>query len=141
MNTLFLLIIGIPIIEIFVMIKMGQQIVAINTILLIFLTATIGIYFVRIQGLNTIKSGFTNLYQNKTPIYEIISGASIAVAAILLILPGFITDFIGFALLFPFTRKVLINNWISKNKIKKQSNSNIIDAEIIEDKKKDDNKI
>lgn len=95
----------------------------------------------RIQGLNTIKSGFTNLYQNKTPIYEIISGASIAVAAILLILPGFITDFIGFALLFPFTRKVLINNWISKNKIKKQSNSNIIDAEIIEDKKKDDNKI
>ena len=141
MNTLFLLIIGIPIIEIFVMIKMGQQIGAINTILLIFLTATIGIYFVRIQGLNTIKSGFTNLYQNKTPIYEIISGASIAVAAILLILPGFITDFIGFALLFPFTRKVLINNWISKNKIKKQSNSNIIDAEIIEDKKKDDNKI
>tara|TARA_B110000967_G_scaffold168829_1_gene177990 strand:+ start:918 stop:1289 length:372 start_codon:yes stop_codon:yes gene_type:complete len=123
------------------MIKMGQQIGAINTILLIFLTATIGIYFVRIQGLNTIKSGFTNLYQNKTPIYEIISGASIAVAAILLILPGFITDFIGFALLFPFTRKVLINNWISKNKIKKQSNSNIIDAEIIEDKKKDDNKI
>ena len=141
MNTLFLLIIGIPIIEIFVMIKMGQQIGAINTILLIFLTATIGIYFVRIQGLNTIKSGFTNLYQNKTPIYEIISGASIAVAAILLILPGFITDFIGFALLFPFTRKVLINNWISKNKIKKQSNSDIIDAEIIEDKKKDDNKI
>jgi len=141
MNSLFLLIIGIPIIEIFVMIKMGQQIGAINTILLIFLTATIGIYFVRIQGLNTIKSGFTNLYQNKTPIYEIISGASIAVAAILLILPGFITDFIGFALLFPFTRKVLINNWISKNKIKKQSNSNIIDAEIIEDKKKDDNKI
>ena len=110
MNTLLLVIIGIPIIEIFVMIKMGQQIGAINTVLLIFLTATIGIYFVRIQGLNTIKSGFTNLYQNKTPIYEIISGASIAIAAVLLILPGFITDFIGFALLFPFTRKILIKN-------------------------------
>ena len=138
MNTLLLVIIGIPIIEIFVMIKMGQQIGAINTVLLIFLTATIGIYFVRIQGLNTIKSGFTNLYQNKTPIYEIISGASIAIAAVLLILPGFITDFIGFALLFPFTRKILIKNWMKKNRVDQESDNKIIEADIVEEEKKDD---
>ena len=138
MNTLLLVIIGIPIIEIFVMIKMGQQIGAINTVLLIFLTATIGIYFVRIQGLNTIKSGFTNLYQNKTPIYEIISGASIAIAAVLLILPGFITDFIGFALLFPFTRKILIKNWMKKNRVDQESDKKIIQADIVEEEKKDD---
>jgi UPF0716 protein FxsA len=137
MNTLLLVIIGIPIIEIFVMIKMGQQIGAINTVLLIFLTATIGIYFVRIQGLNTIKSGFTNLYQNKTPIYEIISGASIAIAAVLLILPGFITDFIGFALLFPFTRKILIKNWMKKNRVDQESDNKIIEADIVEEEKKD----
>ena len=114
MNSVFLLIIGIPILEIMVMIKIGQQVGAINTILLILLTAFIGIYYARIEGINTIKSGFMNLYQNKVPIYELISGASIAMAAVLLIIPGFITDTIGFILLFPITRKFLINIWLKK---------------------------
>ena len=96
------------------MIKIGQQIGAINTVLLIFLTAIIGVYYARIEGLNTIKSGFLNIYQNKVPIYEIISGASIAIAAVLLIIPGFITDCLGFILLFPITRKFLVNTWIKK---------------------------
>ena len=139
MNSLFLLIIGIPAIEILVMIKIGQEIGALNTVLLIFLTATIGIYYARIEGINTIRSGFLNLYQNKKPVYEIVSVASIAIAAVLLILPGFITDVIGFSLLFPFTRKVLINRWIKKNNLNnKEKDSDVLDGEIIEDKKKDD---
>jgi len=143
MNSLFLIIIGIPVLEIIVMIKIGQQIGAINTVLLIFLTATIGIYYARIEGLNTIKSGLVNLYQNKAPVYEMISGASIAIAAVLLILPGFITDTIGFLLLFPITRKFLINIWIKKKYVQqnKDKNNDIVDAEIIEDKKKDENEL
>ena len=142
MNSLLLVIIGIPVLEIIVMIKIGQQIGAINTVLLIFLTAIIGVYYARIEGLNTIKSGLINLYQNKTPVYEMISGASIAAAAVLLIVPGFITDTIGFLLLFPITRKFLINFWIKKNKIKQENhNNNIIDAEIIEEKKKDEDEL
>ena len=109
MNSLLLFIIGIPAVEILVMIKIGQQVGAINTVLLIFLTAIIGVYFARIEGLNTIRSGVVNLYLNKTPVYEMISGASIAMAAVLLIVPGFITDTIGFLLLLPFTRAFLIN--------------------------------
>ena len=136
MNSVFLVIIGIPVLEILVMIKIGQQIGAINTVLLIFLTAIIGIYYARIEGLNTIRSGLANLYQNKAPIYEMISGASIALAAVLLIIPGFITDTLGFILLFPLTRKLLINNMIKKRNVK-QDNNNIIDAEIIEEEKKD----
>ena len=136
MNSLLLVIIGIPVLEIIVMIKIGQQIGAINTVLLIFLTAIIGIYYARIEGLNTIRSGLANLYQNKAPIYEMISGASIALAAVLLIIPGFITDTLGFILLFPLTRKLLINNMIKKRNVK-QDNNNIIDAEIIEEEKKD----
>ena len=139
MNSLFLIIIGVPVLEIMAMIKIGQQIGAINTVLLIFLTAIIGVYYARIEGINTIKSGMVNLYQNKAPIYEMISGASIAIAAILLVLPGFITDTIGFLLLIPFTRKFLINIFVKKKHVKKDENDkNIIEAEIIEEKEKDE---
>ena len=139
MNTLLLIIIGLPILEILLMIKIGQQIGAFNTILIIFVTAIFGIYHAKIQGINTIKSGMTNLYQNKIPVYEIISGASIAVAAILLILPGFISDTIGFLLIIPFTRKLIINFWF-KNKYNNNKNGNdeILDAEIIEEEKRKD---
>ena len=138
MNSLLLAIIGIPVLEIIVMIKIGQQIGAINTVLLIFLTAIIGVYYARIEGLNTIRSGIVNLYQNKTPVYEMISGASIAIAAVLLILPGFITDALGFLLLFPITRKLLIGAWIKKKYVKQNNNeeNNVIDAEVIEEEKK-----
>jgi|TARA_B110000967_G_scaffold202648_1_gene241884 UPF0716 protein FxsA len=144
MNSLLLLIIGIPILEITVMIKVGQQIGALNTILIIFVTAFVGIYYARIEGINTIKSGLLNLYQNQVPVYEIISGASIAIAVILLILPGFISDTIGFFLLFPFSRKFIINLWIKKqykknNKIKE--NEDIIEAEIVETKNKDEDEL
>jgi|TARA_B110000211_G_C13830651_1_gene443384 UPF0716 protein FxsA len=139
MNTLLLIVIGLPILEITLMIKMGQQIGALNTILIICLTAVIGIYYAKIEGINTIKSGLTNLYKNEIPFYEIISGASIAIAALLLILPGFISDTIGSLLLIPFTRKVIINFWL-KNKYKKniKNSEEIIDAEIIEEKKDKD---
>ena len=95
MNTFFLILIGLPALEIFIMIKIGGQIGALNTISLIFLTAIIGIYYARIQGIQTLKSGIANMYQNKAPIYELISGASIACAALLLIIPGFVTDSVG----------------------------------------------
>ena len=120
--------------EIWLLIKIGANIGALNTISLIFLTAIVGIYFARLQGYNTLKSGFVNIYQNKTPVFEIISGASIAIAAGLLILPGFITDSIGFILLIPFTRKLMINLFL-KNKDNVEENKDIIEAEIIEDKK------
>ena len=139
MNTLLLIIIGLPILEITIMIKVGQQIGALNTILVIFFTAIVGISYAKIEGINTLKSGMTNLYQNKIPLYEMISGASIAIAAILLILPGFISDSIGFLLLFRFTRKLIINLWFkNKYKVNNQYNEETIDAEIIEDKKDKD---
>ena len=139
MNTLMLLIIGLPILEIAVMIKIGQQIGTFNTILIIFFTAIVGIYYAKVEGLNTIKAGMVNLYKNKIPFYEILSGASIAVAAILLILPGFISDTIGFLFLIPFTRKLIISLWLrNKYKVKSQNEENIIDAEIIEEKKEKD---
>ncbi len=109
MNPLFLIFIGIPAIEIFLLIKIGGQLGALNTVALIFLTAIIGIYFAKHQGIRTLRSGMVNLYQNKSPVYEIMSGASIAVAAILLIIPGFFTDTIGFLLLIPFTRKIFFS--------------------------------
>ena len=141
MNSLLLLIIGLPILEIAVMIKIGQQIGTFNTILIIFFTAIVGIYYAKIEGLNTIKSGMVNLYKNKIPLYEILSGASIAMAAILLILPGFISDTIGFLFLVPFTRKIMINSWL-KNKYKNKNNhhheEHVIDTEIIDEKKKDE---
>ena len=134
MNTILISIIAIPIIEILLFIKIGENIGAINTILLIIFTAVVGVYFARMQGIMTIKSGFTNLYQNKLPIYEILSGASIAIAAVLLIIPGFFTDTIGFLLLVPFTRKLLLSSIIKKNKNFKKEDKTI-EAEIIDEKK------
>ena len=130
-----------PILEIGLMIKIGQQIGAFNTILIIFFTAIVGIYYAKIEGINTIKLGMTNLYKNKIPFYEIVSGASIAIAAILLILPGFISDTIGFLLIIPFSRKIIISFWL-KNKYQrnKGNTEEVIDAEII-DKKKDKDEI
>ncbi len=133
MNSLLLIIIGLPILEIWIMIKIGAQIGALNTILLIFLTAVLGLYCARVQGLSTIKSGFYNLYQNKIPVYEIISGASIAIASVFLIIPGFVTDFIGFVLLIPFTRKIIIN-YLLRNYQPKNQRNNVVDGEIIEEK-------
>ena len=120
MNTILISIIAIPIIEILLFIKIGQNIGAINTVLLIIFTAVVGVYFARIQGIRTLKSGFINIYQNKLPVYEILSGASIAIAAVFLIIPGFFTDTIGFLLLIPITRKLLLSSIIKKNKIKKK---------------------
>ena len=135
--TLLLFLIGIPALEIFVMIKIGENIGALNTIVLIFLTAIIGIYFAKIEGINTLRSGIYNLYKNKLPLFEIVSGASIALAALLLIIPGFITDAIGFLLLIPFTRKIIVNFFLKgKNNINK-SNNNYIEGEIIKDKDRD----
>ena len=133
MNTFFLILIGLPALEIFIMIKIGAQIGALNTISLIFLTAIIGIYYARIQGIQTLKSGIANIYQNKAPIYELISGASIACAALLLIIPGFVTDSVGFILLFPFSRKILLKIIFRKGKETSETRKNIktIDGEII----------
>ena len=138
MNSFFLLFIGVPALEVFLLIKVGGQVGALNTLALIFLTAIIGIYFAKLQGIQTLKSGMINLYQNKMPIYEMMSGASIAVAALLLIIPGFFTDLIGFLLLIPFTRKIFFKLAL-RNKpmadIKKQNET--IDGEIIDNKKDD----
>jgi len=108
MNAVILFIIGIPLIEIYLMIKIGSVIGAFNTIFLIFFTAVTGIYFAKLEGLNAIRSGFGQLVKNKIPIYEIISGATLAFAALLLIIPGFLTDLIGFLLIVPMTRKIFI---------------------------------
>ena len=136
MNPFFLIFICLPALEIYLLIKVGGHVGALNTVALIFLTAIIGVYFARYQGIQTLKSGIINLYQNKMPIYEIMSGASIALAAFLLIVPGFFTDFIGFLLLIPFTRKILFNLALRKklkNDIKSQNRT--IDGEIIDNKK------
>ena len=139
MNSLFLIFIGLPALEVFLMIKIGGKIGALNTVSLIFLTAIIGIYFAKLEGIRTIRSGAINLYQNKLPIYEIISGASIAFAALLLIIPGFFTDTLGFLLLIPFTRKILIRSFVKRKTTQtNQESSNTLDGEIIEDKDKKD---
>ena len=134
MNTFFLIFIGLPALEIFLMIKIGGEIGALSTVALIFLTAILGIYYARVQGIQTLRSGIVNLYQNKVPIYEIMSGASIAFASLLLIIPGFLTDIIGFFILVPFTRKLIFKK-IFKNQaeIKENQNKNkTIDGEIID---------
>tara|TARA_Y100000590_G_scaffold450669_1_gene590712 strand:+ start:3360 stop:3740 length:381 start_codon:yes stop_codon:yes gene_type:complete len=120
------------------MIKIGESIGALNTVVLIFLTAIIGIYYAKIEGLNTLRSGIYNLYKNKIPIFEIISGASIAIAALFLIIPGFVTDAIGFLLLIPFTRKIIINSFLKKQKIVKENKENFIDGEVLEEKKEEE---
>ena len=136
MNPFFIFFIALPALEIFLFIKIGGQIGALNTVALIFLTAIIGVYFAKLQGIQTLKSGMVNLYQNKMPIYEIMSGASIAIAALLLIIPGFFTDLIGFLLLIPFTRRIifsLILNNKSQSQIKREDGT--IEGEIMDDKK------
>ena len=139
MNSFFLLFIALPALEIFLMIKIGGKIGALSTVSLIFLTAIIGVYFAKLEGIKTMRSGVMNLYQNKIPVYEMFSGASIAIAALLLIVPGFFSDTIGFLLLIPFTRKILISFFVKKNKIStSQENTNTLDGEIIEDKDKKD---
>ena len=137
MNTVLLLLIVIPTVEIFLMIKIGQNIGALSTIGLIFFTAVIGIYFAKLEGLNTLKSGINNLYKNKIPIYEMISGASIAFAALLLIIPGFLTDFLGFIFLVPFTRKKIISLFLGKKRPVAEK-KDYIEGEILDRDKKDD---
>ena len=133
MNTIILFIICIPLIEIYLLIKVGSMIGAFNTIFLIFFTAITGVYFARLAGLNAIRSGFNQLIKNEIPIYEIISGAALAFAALLLILPGFLTDLIGFLLIIPITRKFFISSISSKLKNKKvNSNNDIIEGNIDE---------
>jgi len=138
MNAVILFIIGIPLIEIYLMIKVGGMIGAFNTIFLIFFTAVTGLFFARLAGLNAIRSGFNQLIKNEMPIYEIISGAALAIAALLLIIPGFLTDLIGFLLIFPITRKFFITSISSKFK-KKNFNDDFIEGEI-EEIKEDNNK-
>ncbi len=121
MNSILLAIILIPVVEIYLFIKIGSEIGAITTILLIFATAIIGVYYAKYEGLNTLRSGFVQLSKNQTPVYEFISGAAIAIAAILLIIPGFATDIFGFLLIFPLSRKFIFSKF--KNKIKKKENS------------------
>ena len=133
MNAAILLIIGIPAIEIYLMIKVGGIIGALNTILLIFFTAITGIYFTKMAGLSTLRSGFNQLIKNEIPVYEIISGAALAFAAFLLILPGFLTDIVGFLLIIPPTRRILISSISSKFKKKDNiKNENIIEGNVEE---------
>ena len=121
MNSIFLIIILIPIVEIYLFIKIGSEIGAITTILLVFTTAIIGVYYAKYEGLNTLRSGFIQLSKNQTPAYEVVSGAAIAIAAVLLIIPGFATDIFGFLLIFPLSRKFIFSKF--KNKINKNDNS------------------
>ena len=143
MNSVLLSIILIPILEIYLFIKIGSQIGALNTILLIFITAIIGIYYAKYEGLNNIRSGFSQIFKNELPAYEIISGAAIAFAAILLIIPGFATDLLGFLLIFPITRKLFFGNL--SNKLKKNKNEtkkkNFIEGEFEDIEEEDDRKI
>jgi UPF0716 protein FxsA len=141
MNPVLLSIILIPIIEIYLFIKIGSQIGAFNTILLIFVTAIIGVYYAKYEGLNTLRSGFTQIIKNQTPAYEIISGAAIAFAAILLILPGFATDFLGFLLIFPVTRKLIFGNISNKFKKNETKRKNFIEGEYEDIEDNDDRKI
>ena len=143
MNTVLLLIILIPSIEIFLFIKIGSEIGAITTILLIFTTAIVGVYYAKYEGLNTLRSGFTQISKNKTPTYEMISGAAIAFAAILLIIPGFATDMMGFLIIFPITRNFFLDKFFLK--FKKQENetekNNFIDGEFEDIEDDNDKKI
>ena len=141
MSPILLLIILIPVIEIFFLIKIGSQIGAITTIFLIFMTAIVGIYYAKYEGLNTLKSGFTQLSKNETPAYEVISGAAIAFAALLLIVPGFVTDIVGFLLIFPFSRKIIFNKFSKKFKKKENKKNNFIEGEFEDIEDDNDRKI
>jgi len=128
MNTLLLIFLFVPLIEIYLFIQIGGQIGAFNTIIIILLTAVIGIYFVRLQGLTTLKSGVSQLYKNQLPIYEMISGAALALAALLLIIPGFATDVLGFLLILPITRKIIFK-YLGKRYPKEKNKDNLIEGE------------
>ena len=140
MNAVILFIIGIPLIEIYLMIKIGSAIGAFNTIFLIFFTAITGIYYARLEGLSAIRSGFNQLVKNEVPIYEIISGAALVFAALLLIIPGFLTDLIGFLLIIPVTRKFFIKIISSKFNNKKVRNEDIIEGSFEDPQQNDDEK-
>ena len=129
MNSIILTIIIVPIIEIYLFIKIGSEIGAFTTIFLIFATAVIGIYYAKYEGINTLRSGFQQLSKNETPAYEVISGAAIAFAALLLIIPGFATDILGFLLIFPITRRFFFSNLSKKFKTNKTSKKNFIEGE------------
>ena len=141
MNPLLLSIILIPVIEIYLLIKIGSQIGAISTIVLIFITAFVGIYYAKYEGLNTLKSGFVQLRNNETPAYEIISGAAIAFAALLLILPGFATDVLGFLIIFPVSRKLIFNTFKKNFSYKENKKNNFIDGEFEDIEDDNDKKI
>ena len=139
MNTVLLLIILIPIVEIYLFIKIGTQIGAFTTISLIFLTAIIGVYYARYEGLNTLRSGVSQLYKNQMPLFELMSGAALAVAAFLLILPGFATDLLGFLVIFPFTRKIIFNLFAKNKKKEVYVKDDLIEGEY-EDKDNENDK-
>jgi len=141
MSPILLSIILIPVIEIYLFIKIGSQIGAFNTISLIFITAIVGIYYAKYEGLNTFKSGFTQLLKNEVPAYELISGAAIAFAALLLIIPGFATDFVGFLLIIPFTRRVLLSQFSKKVSKKNVKKNNFIDGEFEDIEDDNDRKV
>ena len=139
MNTVLFLIIGIPLIEIYLFIKIGSQIGAFNTVLLILITAVAGVAYARYEGFNTFKSGMSQLIKNEIPIYELISGATLAFAALLLIFPGFATDLVGILLVVPITRRLILGKFIKKKQYKKKETNNYIDGEY-EDLGEDDDK-
>ena len=139
MGLLLLLLVIAPIIEIYLFIKVGLYIGAFNTIFLIFFTAVAGIFFARLEGFRTLRSGFQQMVKNEMPVYEIISGAALAFAALLLIIPGFVTDIIGFLLIFPLTRKILIKNISLKYGKKEKRKEDFIEGDF-EDKNEQDNK-
>ena len=143
MNSILLSIILIPVIEIFLLIKIGSQIGAITTILLIFTTAIVGVYYAKYEGLNTLKSGFEQISKNKVPTYEMITGAAIAFAALLLIIPGFTTDVIGFLIIFPISRNFLLEKFFSKfkNKEKEAERNSFIDGDFEDIEDEDDKKL
>ena len=138
MNPIFLTIIFVPVIEIYLFIKIGSEIGAITTILLIFITAIVGVYYAKYEGLNTLRSGFSQLKRNETPTYEMLSGAAIAFAAMLLIIPGFATDLLGFLLIFPLTRKFIFNGLFKKFNTVNTKKNNFIDGEYKDLDEKDD---
>ena len=141
MNTVLLSIILVPILEIYLFIKIGAQIGALNTILLIFVTAVTGIVYARYEGLNTLKSGFSQMIKNEIPAYEMISGAAIAFGALLLIIPGFATDTLGFLIILPLTRKLIFGKLSTKFKAKTKEKNNFIDGEFEDIEDDDDRKI
>ena len=141
MNSILLSIILVPVVEIYLLIKIGSKIGALTTIFLIFFTATVGVYYAKYEGLNTLKSGFLQLRKNEYPTYEVISGAAIAFAALLLIIPGFATDIIGFLLIFPLTRKIILNQFTKKKQHSNDLKKDYIEGDFQDIEEDDDRKI